>query len=58
MKYIPEVTMESRLPARDYFWNVLNTIHPEYVQKVILHANNLRMKPNEETKPLEYVEVS
>ena len=58
MKYIPEVTMESRIPARDYFWNILNTVHHDYVQKVIQHANNLRMQANEESKPREYIEVS
>ena len=58
MKYIPDVTMESRVPARDYFWNILNTVHPEYVKNVIEHANNLRMKANDETKPAEFIEVS
>ena len=47
MKYIPAVTMESRIPARDYFWNILNTVHHDYVKKVIEHANNLRMKAND-----------
>ena len=58
MKYIPDITMESRIPARDYFWNILNTVRPEYVKNVIEHANNLRMKANDETKPDEYIEVS
>ena len=58
MKYIPEVTMESRIPERAYFWNILNTVHPEYVKNVIDHANNLRMKANDETKPAEFIEVS
>ena len=50
MKFIPEVTMESRIPERAYFWNILNTVHPQYVKNVIEHANNLRMKANDETK--------
>ena len=58
MKFIPEVSIESRIPARDYFWNILNTVHPDYVKNVIEHANNLRMKANDETKPHEYIEVS
>ena len=58
MMYIPEVTMESRIPDRAYFWNILNTVHHDYVKNVIEHANNLRMLANERTKPLEYIEVS
>jgi len=46
------------VPERAYFWNVLNTVHHDYVQKVIQHANSLRMQANEEAKPKDYIEVS
>ena len=30
---------KDRLPDRTYFMTVLNTVHPEYVSKMIAHAN-------------------
>ena len=33
---------EGKFPARDYFFNVLNTIHPEFLRQVIDHANSMR----------------
>jgi len=39
MKYFPEVLPKDRLPSREYFFNVLHTCQPEYVQALIMHAN-------------------
>ena len=47
MLYMPDQTAEGRLPDRTYFWNVANTLHNDYVEKVIKHANNLRMSAQE-----------
>ena len=44
MKYLPDRLPKDKLPDRVYFFNVLNTTHPEYVQKMIDHANELRFK--------------
>ena len=43
MRYLPDPTPDRRLPDRTYFFNVMNTLKPEYMQKIIEHANNLRM---------------
>ena len=32
MQYLPDPTPDGRLPEREYFWNVLNTLQEEYVQ--------------------------
>ena len=43
MRYLPDPTPDRRLPDRTYFFNVMNTLKREYMQKIIEHANNLRM---------------
>ena len=39
MEYLPDPTPDGRLPEREYFWNVLNTLQTAYVQRLIEHAN-------------------
>ena len=39
MRYLPDPRPDGRLPDRTYFFNILNTVHPEYMKKVIEHAN-------------------
>ena len=39
MQYLPDATADGRLPEREYFWNVLNTLQTAYVQRLIEHAN-------------------
>ena len=39
MQYMPDPTPDSRLPEREYFWNVFNTLQTEYVGRLIEHAN-------------------
>ena len=43
MRYLPDPTPDRRLPDRTYFFNIMNTLKPEYMQNIIEHANNLRM---------------
>ena len=31
MRYMPELTAEGRLPDREYFWNIANTVQNAYV---------------------------
>ena len=38
MSYFPDVLPKNRLPEREYFFNILNTTHGEYMQKLIHHA--------------------
>ena len=47
MKYMPDFTNENKVPDRVYFWNVANTLQNDYVQKVLKHANEQRMKAQE-----------
>ena len=35
MVYMPDPTAEGRLPDRQYFWNVLNTVNSAYVAQLV-----------------------
>ena len=39
MQYLQDEYPKDRFPDREYFFTVLNTVHPEYVRKMIEHAN-------------------
>ena len=43
MQYFPSKYPVGKGPPRDYFFNVLNTLYPEYLTKVMAHANEQRM---------------
>ena len=38
MKYFPDKLPKGRLPDRKYFFDILNTVKPDYVDKLIKHA--------------------
>ena len=40
MKYLPDPRQDGRKPDRTYFFNLLNTLKPEYMRNIIQHANN------------------
>ena len=44
MRFLPNRLPKGKLPEREYFFNVLNTVNPEYTQSMIDHANKLRFK--------------
>jgi hypothetical protein len=39
MRYFPDKFPKGRLPDRGYFWNILNTKQPAYVDLLVKHAN-------------------
>ena len=44
MIYFPDRYPKGHPPDREYFFNVLNTLNPKYVSKIISHANLSRNK--------------
>ena len=42
MKYLPSTVPKGKTIDRDYFHNVLNTIHEDRVAAMIAHANKVR----------------
>ena len=43
LQYFPDTYPKNKGPPRKYFFDILNTIHPEYLQQVMQHANKERM---------------
>ena len=41
-KFFPEQQTPADLPDREYFFSVINTIEPEYLNALIRHAQNQR----------------
>ena len=41
--YFPDKYPKDKGPPRQYFFDVLNTVHPEYLQQIMAHANQERM---------------
>ena len=58
MLYMPDATPDGRLPEREYFWNVLNTLQTEYVQRLIEHANAQRMTVQQDGDGADAIEIS
>jgi hypothetical protein len=42
MVYFPDKQAKNRLPERDYFFNIMNTLMEEYTQAIMRHANEQR----------------
>ena len=54
MQYFPDVFPKEKGPSREYFFTVLNTVHPEYLAGLIKHANKVRYASDQqENKPCE-----
>ena len=39
-KFLQDAYAKNRLPDRQYFFTILNTVHPDYVRQMIEHANS------------------
>ena len=42
-KYFPDKFAKGKGPPREYFFNMLNTVHPQYLEQIMLHADKQRM---------------
>ena len=58
MKYFPTKMPKNRVPDREYYFNILNTFQPEYVDQIIRHANNQRNSVSNDAQAREFIEVS
>lgn len=48
MSYFPDSYPAGKGPPREYFFNVLNTLQPEYLTQIMEHANRQRMSTDGE----------
>ena len=58
MVYMPDPSPDGRLPDRQYFWNVLNTVNSDYVSQLVQHATNLRMTAQQDGEDKDTIEIS
>ena len=58
MRHFPSKLPKGRLPDRCYFFNILNTSNPDYVQKLLVHANEQRNTAANEDMQDQQVEVT
>ena len=58
LKLMPSKLPKGRVPDREYFFNCLNTIHPEFVQQIVRHAQDQRNTAANETLAAETIEIT
>ena len=58
MKYFPDKLPKGRLPCREYMFNILNTLNPQYVSELIQHANKARNSAGEFKSDSETIVIS
>ena len=58
MSYFPDVYPKGKSAPREYFFNILNTLHPDYLQQVMAHANKQRMTAEGEGMKKESIQIS
>lgn len=58
MCYFPDKYPEGKRPPREYFFNVLNTVHPNYLEQIMGHANKQRMTAEGDAMKKESITVS
>ena len=57
--FFPSKFPKDKGPSREYFFNILNTLQPEYLGKLMAHAANSRMSAenvNNQTKSIQISE--
>ena len=58
MMYFPTKMAKNRLPDRGYMFNILNTFQPNYLQALIMHANDQSNSVSNDAIAREAIEVS
>ena len=55
---IPDAFSPGKGPSREYFYNVLNTVHPDFLKRLLDHANKQRMTVEGEAGQTEGIQIS
>ena len=58
MQYLMDEYLQNRYPDRDYFYTILNSVHPSYVKEMIKHANEARYAATGQAQEQRSVTVS
>ena len=57
-KYFPDKYPVGKGPPRQYFFDILNTLYPDYLQQVMEHANKQRMSADQGQNKKESIAIS
>ena len=57
-KYFPSKFPKDKGPPREYFFDIMNTLFPEYLEKLMAHANEQRMATTAEGNQQSAIEIS
>ena len=55
--YLPDEYLKQKTADRTYFFNILNTLYPEYVQKLLFHAHKQRTGMEQEQQQEQTIEM-
>ena len=58
LQYFPDAFSPGKGPSREYFYNVLNTVHPDFLKRLLDHANKQRMTVEGEAGQTEGIQIS
>ena len=57
-RYFPDEYPQGKGPPREYFFNVLHTLYPEFLQRILDHAHKQRMTAEGERGKEESIRIS
>ena len=55
--YFPDEYPKGRKCSREYFFTILNTLHPEYTHELILNSKKVRYTPEDEDAIKQTIEI-
>ena len=58
VKYLPDKWHKKLKLDREWFFNILNTVHPGYLQQIIKHAQKQRQTANTEEEKKETITIT
>lgn len=58
MQYFPDAFPKDKGPTREYFFTVLNTVHPEYLDRLVAHANKQRFGSNQSGNQTDEIQMT
>ena len=58
MQYFPDTYPKDKGPPRLYFFDVLNTVYPDYLRQIMAHASKERMAADTDQKKSQSIAIS
>ena len=57
-KFLPDDTSKTKPMDRQFFFNVLNSVYPEYVASVIKDTSKIRQDPGQNEEKKDYILIA